>query len=245
MRIDAKGIHYKELNRLIKDAFYNDKVDEFVLDGINGQRYIADGLKGRVKIIINGVPGNDLAAFANGPEITVNANGQDAIGNTMNAGKIIIHGHAGDILGHAMRGGEVFVKGDVGYRVGIHMKSYQDMCPTIIAGGCAGDFLGEYMAGGRIIILGLNATEDSELVGKYCGTGLHGGAIYIRGEVEKFKLGKEVGVMAMSPEEEKMIGRYVEEFCGYFGYEKEQVLAKGFTKLFPYSTRPYGKIYAY
>ena len=36
---------------------------------------------------------------------------------------------------------KIFIKGDVGYRVGIHMKAYENLYPVIIIGGTAQDFL--------------------------------------------------------------------------------------------------------
>ncbi|MBU3966422.1 MAG: hypothetical protein KKG76_03460 [Euryarchaeota archaeon] len=91
MRIDAKGMHYRPLNKMIRDAVASGE-KEFELDNIGGQRYIGTGLNENVKITINGTPGNDLGAFMNGPRIIVNANAQDGIANTMNAGEIIVHG---------------------------------------------------------------------------------------------------------------------------------------------------------
>ncbi len=159
-----------------------------ILDDVNGQRFIADGLKGNIKIDIFGIPGNDLGMFMDGPTITVHGNAQDGVGNTMSSGKIIIHGDGRDIVGHSMRGGTIFVKGDVGYRVGIHMKTYKSSVPVIVAGGKAGDFLGEYMAGGVIIILGINSEDEVDTLGEWIGTGQHGGAIYVRGEVMRANL---------------------------------------------------------
>ena len=123
--IDARGIHYQELNAVIKDLFNAGK-NEVLIKNIQGQRYIGNGIKGNYKIVIEGTPGNDMAAYMDGPVIIIYGNVQDAVANTMNNGEVIIHGNAGDTLGYAMRGGEVYVKGDVGYRVGIHMKEYLD-----------------------------------------------------------------------------------------------------------------------
>ena len=158
--IDAKNINYRDLNFKIKQAVSLSKNDNsvIVLENVIGQRYIGDGIKGRAVIKIYGTPGNDMAAFIDGPVIEVFGNGQDGIGNTMNSGKIIIHGDCGDIIGYSMRGGEIYIKGNVGWRSGIHMKSYLEKFPIIIIGGKAGNFLGEYMAGGVIIVLGLNLT---------------------------------------------------------------------------------------
>lgn len=241
--IDAKGIYYKELNKKVKAEILKG-AEIITLDNVNGQRYIADGLSGKQQVIINGVPGNDLAAFLDGLELVINANAQDAIANTMNAGRIIVHGNAGDTVGYAMRGGEIFIKGNVGYRVGIHMKEYQDIIPTIVVGGKAGNFFGEYMAGGRLILLGLDLAAEDEIVGDFCGTGMHGGIMYIRGTVEEYKLGKEVKIVETTEEDKAFLERYVDRFAEYFGYSREEILAKPFQKAIPFNKRPYGNLYA-
>jgi glutamate synthase domain-containing protein 3 len=245
MRIEAKGIYYKELNEKIQEALDNG-AKKIILDNVNGQRYIGDGLRGsNIKVIINGTPGNDLAAFMDGPTIVVNSNAQDGIGNTMNAGKIIVYGDAGDIVGYSMRGGKIYIKGDVGYRVGIHMKAYQDLYPVIIVGGTARDFLGEYMAGGLIIILGLNKEDGVPLVGSYVGTGMHGGRIYIRGKVEEYRLGKEINLFALAQDDRDRLNLYLEEYCQDFNLNLKEILKDKFIKLIPYTHRPYGSLYAY
>jgi glutamate synthase domain-containing protein 3 len=242
MKINAKGMHYRPMNKMIRDAVALGE-KEFELDNIGGQRYIGAGLNENVTITINGTPGNDLGAFMNGPTIIVNANAQDGVSNTMNAGEIIVHGSVGDIVGYAMRGGKLYIKGDVGYRVGIHMKEYKKQVPIIIAGGSAGDFFGEYMAGGILILLGMNG--KSPLVGDYVGTGMHGGVMYIRGKVDPYYLGKEVSSLESSEEDVKLIGGYLKEYCEYFGFDYNKVMSEKFTKLMPLSLRPYGNMYMY
>jgi glutamate synthase domain-containing protein 3 len=145
MRIDCKGLYYRKQNKIIRDAAEEGET-EFILDNANGQRYIGNGIEKNIKITVNGVPGNDLAMFMNGPTIIVNANAQDGVANTMNAGEVIVHGSAGDVIGYGMRGGKLYVRGNIGYRAGIHAKEYKKQIPIIIAGGVAGDFCGEYMA---------------------------------------------------------------------------------------------------
>ncbi len=244
MRIDAKGLHYKELNELIHQAVHRGEKD-IILDNINGQRYIGAGLSGGIKVIINGVPGNDLAAFMDGPTILVNSNGQDGIGNTMNTGKVVVDGDAGDIVGHSMRGGRIYIKGNAGYRIGIHMKAYKDLYPVIIIGGVVGDFLGEYMAGGLIIVLGLDKKIDRPIVGDYCGTGMHGGVMYIRNDIEDYQLGKEVRKFKLDNEDNKLLRRYLKEYCACFSLDLKEITNSNFKKLIPTNERPYGKLYAY
>jgi glutamate synthase domain-containing protein 3 len=243
MEINAKNLYYRNLNEQIHQAIGQGSRD-ILLRNVNGQRYIGDGIRGKIKIKIEGVPGNDLAAFMNGPTIITSSNAQDAVANTMNAGKVVIHGDAGDVLGYGMRGGKLFIRGDVGYRVGIHMKAFKKQIPLIIIGGTARDFLGEYQAGGVIVLLGLNR-NGRPLAGNYIGTGMHGGVIYIRGEVDPFQLGKEVSISSMDEIDKERLRLYLREYCEDFALSLNEVIEQKFIKLLPTHLRPYGKIYAY
>ncbi|MGQ9512976.1 hypothetical protein [Thermodesulfitimonas sp.] len=243
LRIDVACLHYRELNRRIREAIAAGE-KEFLLVNVNGHRYIGAGLQSPVCITIEGVPGNDLACFMDGPVITVKGNAQDGVGNTMNGGVVVIHGDAGDVCGYGMRGGKLFIKGNVGYRTGIHMKAYFDKVPVVVVGGTTGDFLGEYMAGGILVILGLGREDGEPLTGDYTGTGMHGGTIFLRGTVEEFFLGKEVQPFPPNETDWGLLRQIVMEFCGYFGYDPEAVLGAEFTKLVPVSYRPYGRLYA-
>jgi glutamate synthase domain-containing protein 3 len=243
IRLDATGVYYRELNERIRELIA-DGCQEIVLDGVNGQRYIGDALTDKVTIVINGVAGNDLGAFMDGPTIIVNDNAQDGVGNTMNSGKIVVKGHAGDVIGYGMRGGKVFVTGNIGYRVGIHMKSYKEQVPVVIAGGCAGDFFGEYMAGGILVLLGLDL-DEAPLVGSYLGTGMHGGTVFLRGEVAEHQLGMEVRLFDLDEEDESLLKGLLEEFRGDTGLDLSAVSIDEFAKLQPFSHRPYGNLYCY
>ena len=242
--IDAKGIFYRELNAKLRKAVSNG-TQKIELRNLYGQRYIGTDLDKPVEIEIFGTPGNDLGAFMDGPRIIVHGNAQDGCGNTMNNGEIIIHGHAGDILGLSARGGKIFVREDVGYRAGIHMKEYQDKRPMVVIGGTAQDFLGEYMAGGVLILLGLNLKEGESHKANFIGTGMHGGIIYMRGDVQEFQLGREVGAAELDENDHLVLKKLVGEFVYHFGYDAEEILKHKFIKLFPLYLRPYGRLYAY
>lgn len=243
MKIDAKGVYYRDLNDNIREAVAKG-ADKIELLNVNGQYFIGDGINRPVTITINGVPGNDLGAFMNGATIIVKDNGQDNIGNTMNAGKVIVHGHAGDVLGYGMRGGSLHIKKDVGYRVGIHMKSYGENKPVLVAGGKAGDFFGEYMAGGVLILLGMFTDDPAKPKhGFRLGTGMHGGVIYVRGGVIEKNLSTEVGVSELTKEDEAELNRYLKDYCEDFGIELKDVMKERFVKVLPKSKRPYGNMY--
>jgi glutamate synthase domain-containing protein 3 len=242
--IDAARLHYRDLNAMIRQAASAGETD-IELVNVNGQRYIAGGVDEQVRISVAGVAGNDLGAFMNGPRVTVRGNAQDAVGNTMNEGTILIHGHAGDVLGYGMRGGKIFVRGDIGYRVGIHMKAYRSQTPVLIAGGSAGDFLGEYMAGGILVVLGMNRSNGSPAVGDYCATGMHGGAIYVRGSFDDSCLvTNNVKPQRAEDEDIASIRPHLEEFSSEFGVDLDEILSAPFVKLVPSSHRPYGSKYA-
>jgi len=224
--IDASGIFYRDLNAKLRQLVLNG-TRKIALHNVYGQRYIGTDLDEPAEIEIFGTPGNDLGAF------------------TMNSGEIIVHGHAGDIIGLSARGGKIFIQDSVGYRAGIHMKEYQDRKPMIVIGGTAQDFFGEYMAGGILVLLGLNLKEGEYHKASFIGTGMHGGVIYMRGNVQDFQLGKEVGVAELEEKDDSILKELVGEFAHHFGYDAEEILKHKFTKLFPLYLRPYGRLYAY
>ena len=237
MEINAKGMHFAELDRLVKDS-----ADEnIVIDNVLGQRYIAAGAHGK-HITINGIPGNALGAYLNDCTIEVNGNGQDAVGDTMNAGKIIIHGNCGDTAGYGMRDGGIFIRGYAGWRVGIHMKEYQQKVPAIVIGGRCGSFLGEYQAGGTIVVLGIG-WEDRCPVGNFCGTGMHGGRIYLRTTHLPPDLPAQVVVSQATEEDISHLRPLVEEYCRRFQVEKEPLLASHYYVLRPNTKNPYKQLY--
>ncbi|MDO4356692.1 MAG: glutamate synthase [Clostridia bacterium] len=239
MRFDAGKTDFFTLNRLIRECPDRD----IVIDNCIGHRFIGAGMKDK-HYIINGIPGNAMASYMDGATIEVHGNGQDAIGDTMNDGEIVIHGSAGDALGYAMRGGKIYVKGNTGYRAGIHMKAYGAKFPTLVIGGCAGSFLGEYQAGGLIIVLGIGA-GDQPIVGNFCGTGMHGGRIYLRTSELPPQLPVQVSAHEATPEDLAEIAPDVRRFCECFGCDYEAVMAAKFTVLTPNTASPYKQMYTH
>lgn len=242
MQIDCLEKSHKEVNSAIKDLIAQGE-EAIELLNVNGQRYIGAGVNSNVKIRILGTPGPDLASFADGPEIEVFGNVEDHLANTMNRGKVVVHGMGGDVLGLSMRGGEVFIKGDAGYRVGIHMKEYEENSAKMVIGGKVGDFLGEYMAGGVLVVLGIGVDPKDSPVGYYTGTGLHGGVIYIRGQVDPVQLGKEVTISELDEEDYQKLTPLLDTYCERFSVNKRQILKDPFVKIIPKSQRPYGQLY--
>lgn len=236
MSVDARKLDFPSLNRAIRECG-----ESCEIDGCIGQRFIAAGMKD-VSVRINGIPGNALGAYLSGAEIFVNGNAQDAVGDTMNDGLIVVGGNIGDAAGYAMRGGRIYVRGNAGYRAGIHMKEYKEKKPVIVIGGRAGSFLGEYQAGGLIVVLGLH-TDGKPVVGNFPCTGMHGGKMFIRGDVSDVVFPDRVNPVPATDEDMVEIEPYLREWCRNFGKDPEQILAGAFTVVTPDSRNPYKQMY--
>jgi len=240
--LNAKGVYYKMLNRQIRELVAKGETT-ITLENVLGQRYIGGGLNSTVTITINGTPGQDLGAFMNGPVIIVHGNAQDGIGNTMNNGTIVVHGKSGEIPGHSMRGGTIMIRDDVEYRAGIHMKEYETQIPLLVIGGTAKDYCGEYMAGGRVVVL--NRFDEKEPVGNDIGTGIHGGVIYIRGKVDKRRLGVGAILAEMDTQDAAFLQQVLDDFKAAFPYiELSHIRIEDFIKITKKGHRPFASLYA-
>jgi len=252
VEIDTTGLYYKELNQKIREAV-SDGAGKIVLRNVTGQRYIGTNLHNTVSpdalknldIEIYGTPGNDLGMFLNGPTITIHGNVMDGSGNTMNEGRIIAHGRAGDITGFSARGGEIFIRDNAGYRVGIHMKEYGEKRPVMVIGGATQDFLGEYMAGGVVIIMGLTLKPGESHYCSHIGTGMHGGIIFMRGDISTNQIGTGVGMPDLTGKDTELLEKYICEYGSIFGVDVSGITPDQFHKLVPMSLRPYKQLYAY
>lgn len=242
MDIKAGMMHFEYLNRLVRES-----EDKYIkIEDCNGQRYIGSALSGK-EIVIEGTPGNALGCYLDGCEIHVYGNAQDATGDTMNDGTIYVHGSTGDAAGYAMRGGRIIIKNNSGYRTGIHMKAYKEKIPVIVIGGSAGSFLGEYQAGGYIVVLGLNLKNNEHIVGNFCGTGMHGGKIYLRCDKKDLpnNLPRQVIVSEATDEDMQAIKTDLEDYCKAFDISLDEILSKKFIVLSPDTKNPYKQLYTY
>lgn len=234
MTIDAKDMDFRSLGEALRNS--EGKVE---LKNVQGQRFIAAG-RSEGDVDVYGVAGNATGAYLNGCTVTVHGNGQDAVGDTMNDGAIIIHGSVGDAPGYAMRGGSIYVKGDAGYRCGIHMKAYKDKCPVMVIGGKAGSFLGEYQAGGVIVVLGIGSDHP---VGNFCGTGMHGGKMFLRGASAPPRLPAQVVAAPAEGEDREELLGYIRRYCQLFGEDYDSLSSADYMVLRPDSANPYTKMY--
>ena len=236
------NLDYKD-DKNLNESIKNSKDYEIKVNNCLGTRYIACGL-GDKRIIINGTAGNALGAYMNGAEVIVNGNAQDAVGDTMNEGTITIHGSSGDATGYGMRGGQIYVRDDVGYRAGIHMKAYESKLPILVVGGAAGSFLGEYQAGGLIVILNRYNFNNSP-VGYFCGTGMHGGKIYIRSDRLPSNLPPQVMANEANKKDIDLIAPYVKKYADNFSCDYEELINTKFYVLTANTKNPYKQLYTH
>ncbi|MEG1433254.1 glutamate synthase [Eubacterium sp.] len=237
MIIEANEKYYTQLNHEIKCT----EDQNVTIKGVLGQRYIGTGVKGK-DLTVFGTPGNAMGAYLNQTNITVYGNVQDAVGDTMDSGDIVVYGKAGDTLGYGMRGGSIYIRDDGGYRVGIHMKAYEEKQPVIVIGGRAGSFLGEYQAGGTILVLGIGC-DGAFPAGGYCGTGMHGGAMVLRCDAPPVGLPEQVTARPCSAGDMEGITPYIQKYCHYFDGDLASILGGTYYKLTPSAGNPYHGLY--
>mgnify|MGYP000887226730 CR=1 FL=1 len=120
-----------------------------------------------------------------------------------------------------------------------------DDYPVIMIGGSSRDFLGEYMAGGLIVVLGLGYDSNCSPVGKFIASGMNGGKLFIRGRFQPEQAGPGIGIEKPIPEDFDEINLYLQEFSADLSLEIPELKCDDFVKVFPTTTRPYGRVYAY
>jgi len=123
------------------------------------------------------------------------------------------------------------------------MKEYGGLKPVIVLGGAARDFLGEYMARGRIVMLNLEG-DPREAVDCYLGTGMHGGKIYVHGEVAEWQLGIGARLSELSDEDWAELQGILREYSSDMDLDLSDLKRGDLVKVSPLSHRPYGKMYA-
>jgi glutamate synthase domain-containing protein 3 len=77
----------------------------------------------------------------------------------------------------------------------------------------------------------------------FLGTGMHGGQMFLREEVEPRRLGKEVTIGKVTEDDMRLLRRHLDDFCAYFGFNPDEIFKKPFAKIYPYSHHPYLKIF--
>jgi methylamine---glutamate N-methyltransferase subunit B len=142
------------------------------LEGAEGQRLLASGLRGDWKAVIEiiGRTGPELAADLDAPNLTVIARGPsaDGAGRGLKAGRVLILGDVGDVAGYAQSGGLLVIVGPAGHRAGLAQSG-----GTLAILGPVGRLAGDRQSGGRFFIPG-------GVLGPHAGRGRRGGVFFDR-----------------------------------------------------------------
>ncbi len=234
--LDSSGLGFGEINEFLRKA-YRSGSESVRIDNVSGQRYLGiafstkqeDGTRRRFRVELNGYPGNCLANLNDGVFYEVYGNVSDDLADTMHAGSVVVHGSARDVAGQTLQGGHIFVRGSVGNRAGIQMREYKQAKPYFIVGETADDYLAEYMAGGIMAVLNLSGSDRP--VGKFAATGLVGGTVYIRGEVDPTQLGlppsqEDVLAYLRASAADGVLSKEALEAVSMLRYPSEQDLAR-------------------
>jgi len=99
------------------------------------------------------------------------------------------------------------------------------------------------MAGGLVILLRKDAHRIYAERGT--GSGIHGGEIFIRGEIDPFSLGVGARSSPATLEEIASITPFIQQYTDAFGGDLEQFTRSPFTRIVPGSTRPFANKYTW
>ncbi len=126
---------------------------EIYLDGAEGQRLLASGLRGswEASIEIVGPTGPELASGLDAPELTIVARGRsaDGLGRGLRSGTVILVGDSADAPGFGQSGGTLVVLGSAGHRAGLAQSG-----GTLAIFGTTGRLPGDRQSGGRLFCEG-------------------------------------------------------------------------------------------
>ncbi|MEE9436497.1 MAG: hypothetical protein V3V37_07405 [Candidatus Adiutricales bacterium] len=172
---------------------YNLGWQRFIIFGLRGQRFTANGLgkeTGAVRFDVYGSSGDYLASGIDGLEIHVHGNGQDQLCQIIKQGKLVVHGDVGQTFMYGAKGGEAYILGNAAGRPLVNGVGR----PRVVINGTCLDYLAEsFMAGdplnggGFVVLNGMAFDWRGRLIDlptPYPGSNLFslasGGAIYIR-----------------------------------------------------------------
>jgi hypothetical protein len=83
------------------------------------------------------------------------------------------------------------------------------------------------------------------VAGRYVGTGMHNGEMWVRKPLAAHQLGKEVGQVPVGDAEWAFFTGHLAPYCAEFGLDIGQFKREDFLLLRPTSHRPYGTLYVY
>ena len=110
--------------------------------------------------------------------------------------------------------------------------------------GTPGNALGAKLNGGAIRVLG-NHKDGKPIIGNFCGTGMHGGEIYLRCEKVPAKLPAQVRAERLEKIPQGTVRALVSRWCSLFGEQESAFTEAVYYRLTPDSENPYRQMYAF
>ena len=156
-----------------------------------------------------------------------------------------MHGSAGDAAGYGYAGRADSVwRGSAGYRAGIHMKAYQEKKPLPDRRRLRrAAFWASTTPAELIVVLGLDLGGDAPIVGNFCGTGMHGGKIFLRCDALPPDLPAQVSAHRASESDLTEIRPYLERYEAAFSVDLNLLMKEPFWILTPNAKNPYHQLY--
>jgi glutamate synthase domain-containing protein 3 len=74
---------------------------------------------------------------------------------------------------------------------------------------------------------------------------MHGGTMYVRGEVPAQNVRPGIAVDEVNDEDQAALRKLLAPYCAQFGLSLDEIASAPFTRLTARTTRPYGQLYAY
>ncbi len=196
-RLDIKALSSREVNVQLKAMIKTE--DQIEIDNPHSIHNFATALIGQATITINGSTGFYTGGFLEGPSLTIKGNTGWYTGDNMMAGEIVVQMNTGSNVAPSMVGGTIVVKGNSGSRAGWGMKG-----GNLIVCGNVGRWTGKMTLGGRIAVLGE--------VGEGIGESMYGGIIHVLDPAVGDKLGGNVRLIPIPPEEQKELEALFKKF---------------------------------
>lgn len=163
--------------------------------------------------------------------------GQRYLGTGAEGKALTVFGTPGNALGAYLNGTDITVYGNVQDAVDDTMDS-----GDIVVHGSAGDTLGYGMRGGTIVVLGIGC-GGAVPMGPYCGTGMHGGEMFIRCDAAPQSLPAQVEAERCGEEDLARLAPLIKRYCDTFEADPGRFAGKPFYKLTPSAGNPYNNLY--
>lgn len=105
------------------------------------------------------------------------------------------------------------------------------------------DAVGDTMDSGDIVVLGIGC-GGAVPMGPYCGTGMHGGEMFIRCDAAPESLPAQVEAERCGEKDLARLAPLIKRYCDTFEADPGRFAGKPFYKLTPSAGNPYNNLYA-